>query len=462
MQLRMADTSTIRPTLAGLPQPFGGQLLLPGDGGYDEGRRIHNGMIDRRPALIACCHSTSDIVAAVAFARHAGLELSIRGGGHNVGGRAVTNGGVMVDLSQMRNVEVDPESREARAEGGATWGDVDRATQQHGLAVTGGMVSSTGIGGLTLGGGLGWLMGKYGLTVDSLVSAEVVTADGNVLTASDREHPDLFWALRGGGGNFGVVAAFRYHLHEVGPDVVGFRIAHPFEAAEEMLRFYRDYTATIPDELTVNAGLLHAPDGSGDRLSGLVGCHVGTAEQAERDLEPLLGFGSPPDVLHGPMAYTTVNSLLDDAYPRGALNYWKSSFLDGFADDAIAAMVEQFATCPSQTSRFVVENLHGEATRVPTTATAVPFRERGYNFLITSVWGDPGATDRNVAWTREAFEGMKPFFASRCYVNYLDEEAGDASIRDAYGPNYERLVEVKTAYDPGNLFRLNQNIPPKP
>ena len=444
-----------------LPRPFSGELIRPGDAGYDEHRRIHNGMIDKRPALIARCRQAADVAAAVDFAREAGLELSVRGGGHNVAGRAVTDGGVMVDLSAMRDVEVDAHARTARAQGGATWGDVDRAAQAHGLAVTGGMISSTGIGGLTLGGGLGWLMGEHGLTVDSLLAAEVVTADGRVVTASEEKNGDLFWALRGGGGNFGVVTSFTYRLHPVGPVVTGFRIAHPFPAARDMLRFYRDFTATMPDLLTINAALLHAPDGSGLPLAGMTGCHIGPLEQAERDLAQLYGFGSPVDVVSGPMEYTVVNSLIDPAYPRGALNYWRSSFLEALSDEAIATMVDRFAGCPSRRTAFVIENLHGAAARVPVEATAVPFRAPGYNFLITSLWLDPSENDVNVAWTRDVFASMQPFLRRGAYVNYLaDDEASDERVRAAYGPNYERLVEVKRRWDPDNLFRLNQNIKP--
>jgi FAD/FMN-containing dehydrogenase len=444
-----------------LPGRFSGELIRPGDEAYDEYRRIHNGMIDKRPALIARCRGAADVSAAVEFARGSGLELSVRGGGHNVAGRAVTDGGVMVDLSAMRRVDVDPVAATARAEGGATWGDVDRATQDHGLAVTGGMISSTGIGGLTLGGGLGWLMGELGLTVDSLVAAEVVTADGRVVTASEDENEDLFWALRGGGGNFGVVTAFTYRLHPVGPVVTGFQIAHLFAAAADVLGFYRDFTASMPDTLTINAGLVHAPDGSGVPLAGMTGCHIGPLDEAERDLEPLYTFGSPVDVLSGPLEYTVVNSLIDPAYPRGALNYWKSSFLDTLSDDAISTMVDRFGGCPSPMSSFVIENLHGAAARVPVEATAFPFREPGYNFLITSQWSAPDASDENVAWTRDVFAAMEPVLRRSAYVNYLaDDETGDERIRAAYGPNYDRLVEVKRRWDPDNVFRLNQNIKP--
>jgi FAD/FMN-containing dehydrogenase len=438
-----------------------GDVLLPGAAGYDEARRVHNGMIDKRPRLIARCRDTADVVAAVAYACKGSLEVSVRGGGHNVAGTAVTDGGVMIDLAPMRQVEVDPAKRIARAGGGATWGIFDQATQQHGLAVTGGMISSTGIAGLTLGGGLGWLMGQYGLSADNLVSAEVVLADGRVLGAGAEEHPDLFWGLLGGGGNFGVVTTFEYRLHPVGPVVTGIRAAYPFTAAADVLRFYRELTTDGPDALTVNAGLGHAPDGSGEKVARLIGCHVGAPEEAERDLAGLRRFGTPLELEIGPTEYTAINSAIDPAYPRGALNYWKSSFLRELSDDAIQAIVSAFATCASAMTSFVLENLHGAVTRVPVDATAVPHREPGYNFLITSVWLDPAASEDNVAWTRAAFEAVGPFAAQRTYSNYLAaDETDEARVRSAFGPNYERLAEVKRRYDPANVFRLNQNVRP--
>jgi FAD/FMN-containing dehydrogenase len=438
-----------------------GVVLRPGHPSYDEARRVHNGMIDKRPALIASCRDTADVVSAVGYGGKAGLEISIRGGGHNVAGTAVTDGGLMIDLAPMRQVEVDAGRRLARAEGGVTWGILDRATQKHGLAVTGGMISSTGIAGLTLGGGLGWLMGKHGLSVDNLVSAEVVLADGRVLVASEEEHPDLFWGLRGGGGNFGVVTRFEYRLHPIGPLVTGVGAAYPFAAAADVLRFYRELTTDGPDELTVNAGLRFSPGGSGEKIAGLIGCHVGTPDQAERDLADLRRFGDPLELEIGPTEYTAINSAIDPAYPRSALNYWKSSFLRELTNDAIDAIVDQFATCPSPTSSFVIENLHGEVTRVPVEATAVPHREPGYNFLITSVWLDPAASDENVAWTRAAFEAVRPFTEERRYSNYLAaDETDETHVRSAFGPNYERLAALKSAYDPTNLFRLNQNVRP--
>jgi FAD/FMN-containing dehydrogenase len=440
---------------------FTGPLLRPGDTGYEDARRVHNGMVDKRPAAIARCRSAGDVVAAVLAAREDGLEIAVRGGGHNVAGNAVTEGGLMIDLAEMRAVEVDSRVRIASAEGGATWGDVDRATQGRGLAVTGGMISTTGIGGLTLGGGLGWLMGRYGLTVDSLVAADVVTADGVLLRVSGEEHPDLFWAIRGGGGNFGVVCRFVYALHPVGPLVTGLRTAWPLEAAAAVLALYRERTTDGPDDLTMNAALIHAPDGSGTPLVALVGCHLGSAEQAERDLAPLNRLPAPVVKEVGQFEYTAVNSWLDENYPRGALNYWKSSFLKQLSDDAIEAIVRGFETCPSATSSFVFENIHGAVTRIPADATAVPHRQPGYNFLITSVWHDPSRSEENVAWTRDVFGRLREFTAVPVYGNYLaaDETAEDR-VRAAFGSNYARLVEVKNAYDPDNVFHLNQNIRP--
>jgi FAD/FMN-containing dehydrogenase len=444
-------------------QGFSGELLRPGDEGYDRARRIHNGMIDKRPGLIARCRGVADIVAAVDHARTTGAEISVRGGGHSVAGKAVTEGGVMIDLSHMRGIHVDPAGRSARAQGGVTWGELNRETQLHGLAVTGGTISTTGIAGLTLGGGLGWLMGKYGTAADNLLSAEVVTASGDVLTASESENPDLFWALRGGGGNFGVVSSFEYRLHLVGPTITGGLAIYPFSEATGMLRFFREFTAAVPDELEVFGGLIHAPDGSGTKLAALLVCHVGSESQARQDLAELFAFGSPLDVQIGPMPYSDINMMLDAAFPEGALNYWKSSFLSELSDAAIDTIVEQFANCTSSPmSAIVLEHFHGAVTRVPVDATAVPHRRDGYDMLIVGEWMDPATTDDNVAWTREAFAAMQPFTANQLrYVNYLDaDDVGDEPVRAAYGPNYDRLVRVKDAFDPDNLFQMNTNIPP--
>src|SRR5215217_2525329 len=377
-----------------------GLVVSPRDAGYDEARAIHNGLVDRRPALIVRCRTTADVIAALEFARSAGLEVSVRGGGHNVAGRAVTDGGVMISLADMTEVGVDPASATAVAQGGASWAELNTATGEHGLAVTGGVISSTGIAGLTLGGGLGWLIGKYGLAADNLVGAELVTAAGEVLGVEEDTHPDLLWGLRGGGGNFGVVTAFTYRVHRVST-ITGGLIAHPLEAAPAMLRFYRDAVANASDELTVFAGLVHAPDGSGHKLAAMVVCHAGAPEAAQAELAPLLDFGPPLMAQVGPMPYPVMNTLLDAGYPRGALNYWMSSFTDGLSDTLIDTAVERFATVPSPMTAMLFEHFHGAVTRVEPTATAVPHRAPGWNLLIPSVWTDPAATDANIAWTRE-------------------------------------------------------------
>jgi FAD/FMN-containing dehydrogenase len=442
---------------------FTGELVRPGDAGYDEARSIHNGLIDKRPALIARCRSAADIAAALSFARGNGLDVSVRGGGHNVAGICLVDDGVVVDLSLMTDIAVDPASKTATAGPGVMWGAFNDATQAHGLATTGGVVSTTGIAGLTLGGGIGWLMPKFGLATDNLVSADVVTVDGRTLTASEDENADLFWGLRGAGANFGVVSSFTYRLHEVGPMITGGLILHPFPAAADLLRFFRGATADIPDELMVIAGLVHAPDGSGAKATGMIVCHCGPPEQAERDLEPFLSFGSPIMVEVGPMPYSILNTVIDERYPRGALNYWKSAFVEELSDAAIDTAVAQFDACPSPMTGCILEHFHGAACRVPVDATAVALRRPGYNYLVTSVWTDPDATDENVSWTRETFAAMGPHLTDLRYVNYLDADdaaAGEAPVRGAYGPNYERLAALKAKYDPDNVLRSNFNVSP--
>jgi FAD/FMN-containing dehydrogenase len=439
-----------------LSATFSGALLQPGDAGYDEARRVHNGLIDKRPALIARCRGTADVVEAIAFAREADLEISVRGGGHNVAGRAVTEGGMMIDLAEMKGIQVDPTARTIRAQGGVTWREFNREAAVHGLAVTGGAISTTGIAGLTLGGGLGWLMGLYGLAADNLLAVELVTADGEVLNVTEESDPDLFWALRGGGGNFGVATWFEYRLHPL-REIVGGLVAHPLAAAEEMLRFYRDFTASAPDELSVFAALVHAPDGSGAKLAAMPVCHAGERSQAEEDLAPLRGFGSPLLAELGPMPYPAMNAMIDGAFPKGALNYWKSSFLSSLDDGFIATAVERFAAAPSPMSAMLIENFHGQVTRIGETETAVPHREPGYNLLIASVWQDPADTDANVAWARETYDALAPYLRAERWLNYLGDDEPQDAVRAAYGPNYERLAQLKRKYDPTNVFRLNQN-----
>ena len=445
--------------VADLASRASGPVITPGQDGYDEARAVHNGLIDRKPALIVRAQSTDDVVAALAFAREVGLEVSIRGGGHNVAGRAVTDGGVMISLADMRRVTVDPEGSTATAQGGATWADLNAAASEHGLAVTGGLISTTGIAGYTLGGGLGWLMSKYGLAADNLEAVELVTASGEVLQVGDASHPDLFWALRGGGGNFGVATSLTFSLHPVG-QITGGLIAHPFDAASELLRFYRDAVADLSDDMSVFAGLVHAPDGSGAKLAALVVFHLGDPDTAERELEPFKSFGSPLVAEVGPMPYPVMNTILDAAFPEGALNYWLSSFAGGLDDAVIDTAVESFASVPSPMTSILFEHFHGAVTRVDPTETAVPHREPGWNLLIPSRWTDPTTTDANIEWTRETFAALRPHLATRRWLNYLGDDQADDAIRDAYGPNYDRLREVKRQYDPDNVFHLNHNIVP--
>ena len=445
--------------VAELAERFSGAVLGPRDPGYDEARRVHNGSIDKRPALIARCRGTADVVDAVRFATEHGLEIAVRGGGHNVAGRAVCEGGMMIDLAPMKGISVDPERRTVRAQGGVTWGEFNRETQVHGLATTGGEISTTGIAGLTLGGGLGYLMGKHGLAIDNLIGAEVVTATGEVLRADAKHNPDLFWALRGGGGNFGVVTWLEYRLHPVGPMVTGGLVAHPFEAAGDVLRYFRDASAAWPDELTGFAGLVHAPDGSGAPIAVMVAVHSGPHKEGEAAVAPLKAFGSPILDAMGPIPYEATAKFLDAGFPAGARNYWKSNFLPALDDDAIDTMIGRFASCPSPMSGLVVEHVHGAVTRVGVDETPFPFRHEGYNMLVVSEWLEPEQDALNIAWARETYEAVSPHFAQERYVNYLDDDEDDPAV-SAYGPNHDRLRTIKATYDPGNVFHLNQNIWP--
>jgi FAD/FMN-containing dehydrogenase len=455
-----SPSASLAEAVAELAKTFAGKLLQPGDPHYEEARKVHNGLVNKRPALIAQCRGVADIVDAVNLARTQGLEVAVRGAGHNVAGRATIDGGLMIDLSAVKGLQVDTKARTARAQGGVTWNEFNRETQLHGLATTGGVVSSTGIAGLTLGGGMGWLMAKFGLALDNLLSADMVTADGRVLRASAEENADLFWAVRGGGGNFGVAASFEYQLHPVGPTIIGGLAAHPFAAAREVLRLYRDVTASLPDEFVVDAGLVHAPDGSGTKLAGILVCHCGALSDGERATRSIKEFGSPVMNTIGPMAYSALNAMLDAFYPRGALNYWKSNFLAQLSDEAIDTMIECFAKCPSPMGQMLLEHIHGAATRVEIVDTAFPHRAPGYDFLVLHQWMNPAESDQQIAWARNTYAAMQPFMGSGRYVNYLDNDEPGDPVAAAYGPNYGRLRELKRKYDPTNFFHMNQNIKP--
>jgi FAD/FMN-containing dehydrogenase len=443
-----------------LGEVLSGPILAPGDRGYDELRRVHNGLIDKHPAVIARCLHTADVADAVSFGRTEGLEISVRGGGHNVAGRAVTEGGLMIDLSLMKGIHVDPERRTVRAQAGVTVGELDRAAAAFGLVTPSGVVSTTGIAGLTLGGGIAWLMGKYGMAVDNLLSAEVVLASGEVVTASEDTDPDLFWALRGGGGNFGVVTSFEYRTHPLA-SVLGGPVLHPLAAAPQLFAFYREFAADLPDELSTQAVFLHAPDGSGTKLCGIAVCHAGDdADQAEADVRPLRRFGSPAADMIQRMPYPVLNTGVDWLSPAGTLGYWKSAFFSELSDPAVELMTMAFERAPSELCALVIEDFHGAVTRVPPTATAYPHRKPGFNLFLISQWSDPSRTDTCIAWARKTFDALSPYMADRSYTNYLSPDDYDR-VRHAFGPNYERLVELKRRYDPDNTFRLNHNIDPK-
>jgi FAD/FMN-containing dehydrogenase len=440
-----------------LAEGFSGQLLTPEDAGYDVARRIHNGLIDKRPGLIARCLNTADVAEAVNTARDAGLELSVRGSGHNVAGKAVTEGGLMIDLSLMKGIHTDPVGRAVRAHAGVTIRELDRTTAKFGLAVPSGTVSSTGIAGLTLGGGHGWLMGRYGMAVDNLLSAEVVLASGEIATASNTENPGLFWAIRGGGGNFGVVTSFELQAHPVASVLSG-PILHTLDAAPALVSFYRDFCAELPDELSIQVAFIHAPDGSGAKLCAVAICHCAPdAEQAEADASPLRAFGSPVADMVQRVPYPVNNTGVDWLFSPGTLNYWKSAFFTELTDAAIAILIEAFERAPTELCALVIEEFHGAATRIDPTATAYPHRQPGHNLLLISQWTDPADTDQCIGWARTTFEALEPHMADRSYTNYLPADEHDR-VRQAYGVNYDRLVDLKRRYDPDNLFRLNQNI----
>jgi FAD/FMN-containing dehydrogenase len=454
----MISATSLTEAVHELAKTFSGRLLQPDDASYEGARKVHNGLIDKRPAVIAQCRGLADIADAVKVARDQKLEVAVRGGGHNVAGRSTIEGGMMIDLSPMTGIHVDPAAREARAQGGLTWNLFNRETQIHGLATTGGVVSTTGIGGLTLGGGLGWLMGKHALALDNLLSADVVLADGRVVTASDDENPDLFWALRGGGGNFGVAGSLTYRLHPLGPIVTGGVIAYPFSAAWDVLRYFRDVTASLPDEFMVFGGLIHAPDDPSTKLVAMVVCHCGSPEAGERAVQPIKRFGAPVMDAIGPIPYTTMNTILDGAYPKGALNYWKSGFLAGLSDEAVRTMIDCFAKCPTPMGQLLLEHFHGAVTRVGVTDTAFPHRAAGYNLLVLSEWTDPKDNHACIHWARDTYTAMNRFVGSNRYVNYLGDDESDA-VAAAYGMNFQRLQEIKAKYDPENFFHMNHNIP---
>lgn len=445
-----------------------GNLLRAEDPGYEESRKLWNGMIDRRPALIVRPTGTADVVEALNFARAHRLLLSVKGAGHNIAGTAVADGALTLDMSRMRGVFVDPAARIVRVQPGCILGDVDRETQLHGLATTLGFVSETGVAGLTLGGGFGYLSRRFGWTVDELVELEVVTADGRVLRASEKEHGDLFWALRGGGGNFGVVTSFTYRLHPVGPKITGGLIAWPAARAREVLELYRKVTASAPRELTLVLTIRFAPpapfvppEWRGKPIVGIIACHTGTPEQAKRDLAPLKEFGGAiADVLIE-KTYVQQQSMLDTAQPRGNHYYWKSEYVSELPDDLLKAYVEQGAHETSAFSQLVFFHVGGALNEREAGDGAVGNRDAAYAAVIVGGWTpDDKESKRHIAWVRSAWDALRPFSTGGHYVNFETSDEGAERVRETYGRNFARLAQVKATYDPDNLFRVNRNISP--
>ena len=452
MVLAPSDIDTFRTDLRG-------QLLTPADGDYDAARRIWNAMIDKRPALIARCEGAADVGKAVRFAVAHDLLVSVRGGGHNVAGTAVCNGGLMIDLSLMRGIRVDPVARTALAQPGLLWQDFDHETQAYGLATTGGVVGETGIAGLTLGGGVGWLVRKHGLSCDNLLAADVVTADGQLQHASPATNQELFWALRGGGGNFGVVTAFQYQLHAV-PAILGGLVIHPRAAARDVIRFHRDFITTAPEELTSYVGLLTTPDGH--PVVALAACYCGDVQAGEQVLRPLRQFGAP--VLDGiqVMPYTGMQGLFGPAFPWNNRNYWKSSYLRAFPDAAVDTVVEYANKSQSARSVIVIEYYGGAVSRVAADATAFAHRDANFNLLILGQWQEAAEDALHVQWVRDGWQALTPWTSSAVEMNTLSAGEDPQVVRASYGSNYPRLAALKARLDPQNLFRINQNIPPAP
>jgi len=448
-----------------------GRLLLPGEPDYDKARVIFNGMFDRHPALIARCRGVADVIDAVRFARRHHLLTAVRAGGHSVAGNSTCDDGLVIDVSLMSSVTVDRNRRIARVQGGATWGDVDRETQAFDLATPGGIVSHTGVAGLTLNGGIGWLRNRYGLTCDNLVSAEVVTANGDVLTASANENADLFWGLRGGGGNFGIVTSFEFALHPVGPLVATVFSMYPMAATRDILKRWREWIASAPDEASTEIVTWTAPAAAtlppavhDQAVVIAAGVYVGDAQEGLRVLEPLRQFGKPLGEIAGAIPYRSVQSAFDASLPNTGevLAYWKSLYLDHLTDSAIEIMADRAENRSSRSTMVFVQHLGGAVRRVRQDETAFPTRDAAFVMNFMGDWRDPRETPQHIAWVREAWSRLAPHSTGAVYLNYVGQEERDADslVRSAFGSNYDRLAQIKRKYDPTNLLRLNQNIKP--
>lgn len=454
---KSSDLNIAEETIQQFRAGLRGELILPDDEGYDTARLIWNAMIEKYPAMIVRCVGVSDVINSVKFARANNVPISVRGGGHNIAGNALCDGGLVIDMSSTKSIRVDPVAKTARAEPGLTWAEFDHETQAFGLATTGGVVGSTGIAGLTLGGGVGWLHAVHGLTIDNLLSADVVLADGSFVRASASENEDLFWALRGGGGNFGIVTSFEYQLHPVSHVLAG-PVFHPAERAVEVLRFYREFTASLPDQLAVYTGFLTDPEGN--RLIGIVVCYVGDIEEGERLIKPVREFGPPVADMIGLIPYRALQSMFDAAFPHGIQNYWKSGFMNDLSDEALETIAQYAVAPPSPSSMVMIENYHGAYGRVPPTETAYNHRDANYDLLILASWTDKAQSDANVEWARSFYKAVQPHLSDKTFPNLMGQEEIANRAKDAYGLNFERLGEIKKKYDPTNFFRANVNIAP--
>ena len=451
--------------LGKLAQGFRGRLLRPGDSGYDAARTIFNAMIDRRPALIAQPTDTSDVASAVNFARENGLLVSVKGGGHAASGHAVCDDGLMINLSLMKAITVDRPSRIAVAEAGVTWGEFDAATQVHGLAVTGGRVPSTGIAGLTLGSGSGWLERKLGYTVDNMIGAEVVTADGDVLRASEKKNPELFWGLRGGGGNYGIVTKFEYRLHPIGPIIFGGMLIFPRPRAAEVIKAYREFIEVAPDDVGGAIALLCAPPEPfvpepmhGMPILAVVVCYTGRPEDAEQAIKPILDLG-PVMNMTQPMPYVELQRMIEGGNQPGFQNYWKADMYAELPDEAIDTLAAVTAEPISTMTAIIVQPIGGAVHRVPDDATAMGWRSAKWALHILGMWDDPAENEKQIAWVRNVAAALQPFAQKGTYLNYLMDE-GQRRVEESFGPTFQRMVALKNKYDPTNFFRLNQNIEP--
>jgi len=445
-----------------------GAVMTPGSAGYDTSRTIWNGMIDRRPGLVVRCIGTADVVACINFARERGLEVCIRGGGHNIAGLAVADGAMMLDMTHMKGVHVDAENRVAYCQAGCTLGDVDRDTQLHGLAAVLGFVSNTGITGLTLGGGFGYLTRQYGWTSDNVRAFEIVLADGTLHRPNATNHPDLFWGLRGGGGNFGVVTQIEYDLYPVGPEIYGGAIAWKYEDAAEVLDFYRELNENAPPEQVLVGAIRPAPPAPwlpkemhGKLIVAMFVCDTGPIDQAEKRTAAIKNFGKPVGDVLMRRPYTSQQSLLDATQPDGRRYYWKSEYMPGVEKGFLDDFIKQGANIESPHSAMLIFPLHGKLSDLPEDHSAVGNRKTGTVFNIAAAWDDPVDDTENIKWARDAHAALKRYSTGGTYINFLTEEEGDARIKDAYGANYDRLIDLKTKYDPKNFFRTNKNIAPK-